>query len=483
MPRRPFCRLLRTICCVALLIGAAAAMLASGSAQASEPAQAFLDALRERKYFDVAAEYLDSALKNPNVSEKFKQTALYEKGLILILGAGHERDLAVQETRLNEGQQALQQFLTDHPSHLLATAARSQLGNVLVKRAAIRVQQAGRLGPAQKQAEVKAALAMFDEAAKVFAGLVTELGERKKRFSAAIDEKKEPDLAAQRDRVRTDHLQAQVFAAATFEEKAMVFDAGSKEQIEALTKASDGYKAVYQEYRRRMAGLFAEMYQGRCQHKLGNFKEATAIFDHLLDNPDNSEFRPLRVKVMPLAVESWFAQQLHLETVNRAVPFIESLRPGEDRTDDAMQMRLTTARACKAYAEELAKANPNEPQIRPLLAEGRKQVLFVSRTPSFHQDAARRMLPQFAGGGDPAERLVPKNFEEGLAAARGAVTDMQEAEQQAAKLTAQIAAEQAAAKRAELEQQLAQTEKTVARLSQEAFDLSRQALSLADERS
>ena len=105
----------------------------------------------------------------------------------------------------------------------------------------------------------------------------------------------------------------------------------------ALTKASDGYKAVYEEYRRRMAGLFAEMYQGRCQHKLGKFKEASAIFTHLLDNPDTPEFRPLRLKVMPLAVESWFAQKLYLEIVNQAVPFIDALRRA--RTGPTMQCK------------------------------------------------------------------------------------------------------------------------------------------------
>jgi tetratricopeptide (TPR) repeat protein len=470
---------LRALRCLIVVTG----LVAASPAHGSEPAQAFLDGLRERGYFDTAADYLDTALDSPLVPGKFKQTALYEKGLILVLGASHERDLAIQETQLNEGQQALQQFVTDQPSHLLATAARSQLGNVLVKRAGIRVERARRMAPAQKQAETKAALVMYDDAAKIFAALVTELAERKKKFSAAIDEKTDPELAAQRDRVRTDYLQAQIFAAATQEEKAMAFDAGSKEQIEALTKASDGYKTVYEEYRTRMAGLYAHMYQGRCLHKLGKYKDASSIFTHLLDNPDTPEFRPLRVKVMPLAVEAWFDQQLHLEIVNQAVPFIDALRPGEDRTDDVMQMRLTTARACKAYADELAAANPRDAQIKSLLAEGRKQATFVSRLPNFHQDAARRLLPEFASGDDPAERPEPKNFDEALATARGAVTDMQEAEQLAAKLAGQIAAEQTAAKRNELQQQLSETERNVARLQQDAYQLSRLALHLADERS
>ena len=166
----------------ALLALLAAVFSATASrATASEPAQAFLDGLRERGYFDTAADYLDAALESPLVPGRFKQTALYEKGLILVLGASHERDPAIQETQLNEGQKALEQFVADNPSHLLATAARSQLGNVLVKRAGLRVEKAKRLAPAQKQAETNAAVAMFDEAAKIFAALTRELAEAQEK--------------------------------------------------------------------------------------------------------------------------------------------------------------------------------------------------------------------------------------------------------------------------------------------------------------
>ena len=146
-----------------------------------------------------------------------------------------------------------------------------------------------------------------------------------------------------------------------------------------------------------------------------------------------------------------------------------------------MQMRLTTARACKAYADELAAAKERDAQVKALLAEGRKQSLFVSRLPSFHQDAARRLLPLFSD--DPAERPEPRNFDEAFAAARGAVTDLQETEQLAGKLASQIATESVAAKRTELEKQQAAAQKTIADLSQEAYRLCRLALGLADERS
>ncbi|MCI0356997.1 MAG: hypothetical protein L0211_00735, partial [Planctomycetaceae bacterium] len=52
------------------------ALATAACARASEPAQAFLDGLRERGYFDTAADYLDAALDSPLVPGRFKQTAL-----------------------------------------------------------------------------------------------------------------------------------------------------------------------------------------------------------------------------------------------------------------------------------------------------------------------------------------------------------------------------------------------------------------------
>ena len=65
-----------------LLLAAAVAILAvtAGAVRADEPAQAFLDGLRERNYYDVALDYLIAAEKNPAVPAAFKETIPYESG-------------------------------------------------------------------------------------------------------------------------------------------------------------------------------------------------------------------------------------------------------------------------------------------------------------------------------------------------------------------------------------------------------------------
>ena len=105
----------------------------------------------------------------------------------------------------------------------------------------------------------------------------------------------------------------------------------SKEWTQTLTAAADAYKKIYEDYRTRIAGLYARMYQGRCLQKLGKHKEAAAFFNELLANPDSPDaFRALKLKVMALAVEFWMAQQLYPE-IHRP--------PREDDRGSAAQRR------------------------------------------------------------------------------------------------------------------------------------------------
>jgi hypothetical protein len=460
-------------------------LLSSRPAAAVEPAQAFLDALRERGYYEVAAEYLDAAANNPNVPVQFKQTLQYEKGLTLVQGANAQRDPALREKQLDEGQQALQEFVGQQPNHLLAMAARNQLGNVLVKRAGNRVERAKTAAAAEKQSLTKESLGLYDQAIKEFDNLVAELAERLKQYPAVIDEKKEPKRVAERDQFRTDYLQGQLLVAATREEKASALPAGSKEQTEAVTKAMEGYKDVYEKYRTRLAGLYARMYQGRCLQKLKKDKEASAIFNELLANPDAPEaFHTLKVKVMALAVQSWYAQQLYLEIVNKAVPVVDSLRPGEDRTDEAMGMRLTVARACKAYADEIKKEKPRDPQIKQLLAEGKKLVTFVSKQNGEYQDSARKLLPDFTGGAEAiADRPEPTTFADAATAAREAISAMQESQQIQKLLPGRIKTEKDAMAKVEMQKSLDEANANIIKQQSDAFHYCNLALKLADAES
>lgn len=401
----------------------------AGSGSAEEPAQAFLEALRDRGLYDIALEYLDTAAKNPSLPSDFKESIQYEKGTTLVQGARLQRDAVLREQQLDEAQKALDQFVKEQPGHLYAIAARGQLGNVLVERARHQVEKGRKAPTAEKLAMNKKARGLYEQGGKVFAGLVEELRAKLKTYPAALDDKADAKRIEERDRYRQDFLQAQLLAAAAKEEAADTLTSGSKEWTQTLTAAADAYKKIYEDYRTRIAGLYARMYQGRCLQKLGKHKDAAAFFNELLANPDSPDaFRTLKMKVMALAVESWLAQQLYPEITDRAAKMVDSARPSEDRTDEMMSIRLAIARASKAHADQLKAKNPRDGQIRKLIADGRKYVTYVTRFPGEYQDAARKLLPEFGtGDAEPGAKPEPKSFVEAKNAAKEAIETMQTA--------------------------------------------------------
>src|SRR4051812_13006182 len=205
-------RRLATVAAVALFAMPPAAMWAD------EPAQQFLEALRERNYYDVALDYLTAAEKNPSIPASFKETILYEKGTTLVQGARFQRDSVLREQQLDDAQKTLQQFVTAQPNHLYAAAARSQLGNVIVERARSRVEKAKKLTAAEKQPLLKQARDLYDEGGKVFAALTEELRAKLKTYPAALDEKKDAKKIEERDRYRQGLFRAEVLGGGKKEE-------------------------------------------------------------------------------------------------------------------------------------------------------------------------------------------------------------------------------------------------------------------------
>lgn len=458
--------------CITSLATLAFVALAAAPALAVEPAQAFLDGLRDRGYFDVAIEYLDAAATNPNVPVQFKATLPFEKGVTLVKGARMQRDPGLREKQLDEGQQVLQQFITAQPNHLLAISARSELGNVIVERARNRVERSKKVVPAEKTTLLKEAHGLYTEAVTTFAALADELKVKLQGYPAALDEKKDAKRIEERDQLRKDYLQSQLLVAAAREEMIETVDKGSKEWTDTLTQAVADYKDVYEKYRTRLAGLYARMYQGRCLQKLNKPKEAAAIYNELLANPDSpDEFRALKVKVMALAVDSWEAQGLHLEIIDKAGKLVDSARPTEDRTDDIMKTRLAVARACKAYAAELAKTNARDPQIKVLLTNGRKLVSYVQKFPGDYQEPARKLLPEFSGGDaeEIAERKEPKSFLEARTLAKESIDAMQTSNLLIKTLPGRIATIKDPKEKAELEKQLDEAKTLVSKAQQDAL--------------
>ena len=397
-----------------ILVGA---LVLVGRAGAVEPAQEFLDAMREKKYHDIALDYLEKAKNNPAVPVPFKKNYLYEKGVTLVEGARIMRDMSLREKQLDDASKVLAEFVTAQADSPQANAARSQLGNVLVERGRIRMEKA-------KKAPDKAPLLadarkLLTEAVGIFTKLEDEVQEiLTKKFPKQIDPKKDKDKEEKRDQLRKDYLQAKLLIAATKEELAETYPAGDATRAKIYEEAAKAYAEIYESYRTRLAGLYARLYHARCFQKLKKHKEAMGfIVNDLLVQPDNpEEFRALKLKATLLGMESWADQKQWAEAVQKSTAFLDSARPTEEGNPEMMELRVEAAKAIKAYRDELEKKTPKPTKdINQLSADGKKILQTVLKGRNDYQDEARKLFPYFAGGpktGDTktTERVPPKDF-------------------------------------------------------------------------
>lgn len=463
---------------IAVLLGILGGVTSSSG---EEPAREFLAGLRERGYYDMAVEYLEQMKTSPLAPMELKETLLYELGTTLIQSSRDQRDIKLREAQLEEAGQSLQRFVGMLPDHPLVTSANSQLGNLKVERARIKVEQAKQPG-ANKAKLLAEAAEIYADAYAVFDRAQIELRERlSKMNNIPPDDKKAHAL---RDTLRTDYLQAKLLGAAVKEEAADTAAAGSAEQKELLTAAAEQYGEIYEKWRTRLAGLYARMYQGRCSQRLGNHKDALSYFSELLEQPDNpDEFRVLKTKTLLLAMDSWRASKLHAEAVQRLGTWVDGARPNESKDQDWLELRLGLAKAQWLFAQDLKSSKPKDPQVRRSESDARKNAQAVSRSSGDIQQAARKFLAEIgleevAG----AEASDPKNFDEAKQAGRDALDALQTANLLINTLPGRIAKETDAEVKADLSKQLAAAQETVQTAVEDAKTHFRTALALADDK-
>ena len=455
----------------------------SAMASGGEPAREFLQGLRDRGYYDTAVDYLNMMRTSRRAPVEFKETLLYDLGSTLIEASRLQRDIALREKQLDEARDALNRFVGMNPDHALVNSAHSQLGNLLVERARIKMEQAKR-PKADRAALLKEARAQYEEAYKVFTRAQNDLRERLTKIR--VVDPKDIKAVEARDQLRADYLQVQLLAAAVREETVETLAKDSEEYKTMLTEAAAQYGEIYDRYRTRLAGLYARMYQGRCHQKLGKLKEALTFYGELLEQPDNpEEFRTLKLRTLQLAAEAWLTHKppLHQEAVKFLQPWIENARPTEERREEWLELRLALAEAQWGLSESGKKSKAKDPQIKRLETDARRHALFVSRQPGEFQAKARGLVTRFGGPDLTADegKKDPRTFAEARDAGREALDRMQTANLILQTYPSRIAAESEAQVKEDLKKQLAEAQETVKTAVQDALGYYQKALELADE--
>jgi hypothetical protein len=448
------------------------------AARGGEPAEQFLQALRERGYYETALEYLTQMETSPLAPIDFRRVIAYERAITLVSAAGAELDPTAREKLLDQAELSLNEFLTNATAHPLAQAARNQLGNLLYMRGVIKVQLSKRNND---PALLNQARQFYDQAHGVFVESQKTLRERLSPINnRQYDVSQKAEIEA-RDQMRSDYLQAQLLAAQVLEDRAHTATAGTPEHLQMLQEADKQYLDIEEKYRTLIAAPLASLGRGRCHQGMGKLKEALGFYTELMGQPVSEDLRPIKTEALQRAMECWLdpSIKLYAEAVNRGTAWQQSLRPHELRDPLALTILYQLAVANKHYSELIKESNPRDRQVNDLLRTARGLAFEVSKHPSDAQEAARQLLADLRGVElDPQQRPDPKTFAEAQAAGNDALDQMQNAVFLVQALPERLANESDPEIKADLEKQLAEAQQHLVGKRQDAVGYYRQSLGL-----
>lgn len=389
-----------------------------------------VEGLRQRGYYDTALEYLAQIRAAGLLSPAEQATLSYEEGRTLIEAAIQQRDFAERSRDLDLAAARLQEFVAANPSHPLAGSASLQMGNVIVERGRMALEASKRQSQAAaRPALVKQARDLFTQAGQVFAGAEKKFKARLESFGsfAEKDPKNKAKVEA-RDQTRRDTIQSQMYSAGVLEEMARTYAEGSDESKQYLQQAADRYNGIYQEYRRRLAGLQARIKQAQCYREIGDAGQALAIYAEIMTQADDKEdVRELKATALYLSLEAWTSALENKPelAIAKGEQWLKGTRGAEEHKPQWLAARYFVALAHKQLADRL---KAKDPKRDAELAAAKDNAARAARAAGPYQQAAKALAAQLAGL-DPHSQQ-PTTFADAMDRGKAALDDMSAKEAQ-----------------------------------------------------
>jgi len=452
------------------------------TAQAVEPSDAFLKALRGVGYFDIATDYLVRAEKSPTTTVTFKRNIPYERGLLYFDASRVERDPALRQGFLDKSKKAFQAFLASKPQGTIVVKANNQMGNLIVEHARIKIGNA-KENKSQQVSLMKEASVLYKEAYTAFDTSVTKLLARLKALPKVIPPTDKKRIA-QRDELRKSYLEAMLLRAAILEESAEAEKPGGAEYNKILAEAGKQYGIIYEKYRTRLAGLYAVLYQGRCLQKIKKWEDAIAIYAELLETgeEDDPVLRNLKTKVLLQGMVCWIALKQPKEALEKVGPWVDDVRPNEESAQDWIDLRMIYLKFLVDSA--VAKKNPNDDVAKKSFSAAGDLVTSLAKVTGNHQKELRTLrtkIPAKYIKGKIADEGGFKTFVEARDAGREALGTYQQNRNLITILPAQIRKTKDAKIKSALNDQYVKAKEEEEPSRTKAMDLFSQSLNLATD--
>ena len=372
-------------------------------AAADEPAERFLQALRDEGYFDIAVDYLSGLENSDLISDAFRQQLPFEKAETMVASVKTVRDPKIADARLNEAQKILTEFAgKDQSLESLARTLRYQ-GNLYHSRVKVNdlLGASDRLTATEKEV-------FADQSRELLKNALQSYQEAREKVRQLIDpaspvglkiDPQDPATLAKVKQFKVLYTDIRVRIPLVIEQLADTYPDNHPQRITDLTNAVGEYKDVYADYSSFPAGLDALLFAARCSQKLGQHKEAVFLLEDIFNLNDSSTFRKLKRSAFLVACDSWNKLETYpaAEISARLEPVVAVLNREEIR-DPAwlrIQMELAIVKHQLAVEVRAAGGARSSSDSDDLDRQAAKLLRGIVRIPGDHRERAEQLISEW----------------------------------------------------------------------------------------
>lgn len=382
-----------TICLVTLLIGAQ-------SLSADEPAARFVNALREKGYYDIAIEYLDKAKNNPNVAEEYRKRIKFEKAAVLIDQVAQLKDRKKIDAQLDTAQELLKQYAANNKSQVENARTLSFRSRLLSMRADVCLKDADatQLTEGERKKIREEARGYLGESLESVEGALEAgkiLLDPKSKGGIKISVKN-PQTELIKE-MRNIYSVMKVQKPFNAERMASTFPERSPERKSLLESAVAKYTEVADsKLGNTVPGVRACVRAGLCYQQLGQHDEALDFFKRVMSRERSNVIDSLQKQAFAGACDSWQKSKEYpaRSVISQLEPVVEKLSRSEKRDPEWLRVMMELGFA-KFEMSKAVKKDGDNAKSKKIMREAGRLVRDVTRTKNPHRDRAKKLLEEW----------------------------------------------------------------------------------------
>jgi hypothetical protein len=382
---------------------------------AEEPAEEFLQALREVGYFDVAIRYLDGAADSELVNPEFRKKIPYEKSKTLFNSIKTIRDPELQEKRLNEVDVLLTQYASTVSDNLEATEVLKFQNDVRYVRGRNYLSQSNSklADEARKAALVENARKVFGEAIPGYRKVRELQGDQIKNFQIDPEDPKSNDKLRL---LRSSFVQTRLRIPEVMEKFASTWQEGEAERVARMGEAGAEYLAVAKLYDESYdQGRIAKAWAARCYQQAGDYGKSGDLLNEVFKYPSPSK-RLLR-EALSVGVETWPKLKPYpTDQVLKAAEIPVQLL-SRDQKRDPVWLRIQLELAKAKYEKSIEVKASDSAESNRLKKEATRLAREIAQRRNPHSELAAEWMNSWgmsmrAAKAEPESFAPPENFDE-----------------------------------------------------------------------